>query len=212
MAFVGLASIGLRGIPAGEQCRRTKSEKVKRTSQLFERIEERRRGVGKSKGGRQTGSELALILQPLRSSLDERRDDEVPARELAVDGLKGLGSFREQRLHLLGRDLLSGCRQERSKGSAHSHIDQLKSPEGDERKGRERQGLTIPGSDGSMSDGDEDGLLGESDPELALERTDDIFCLVSLAGSEEGADDGGFAGDGLGRAIGRVYEKDQVEE
>jgi hypothetical protein len=199
MAFVGLASIGLRGIPAGEQCRRTKSEKVKRTSQLFERIEERRRGVGKSKGGRQTGSELALILQPLRSSLDERRDDEVPARELAVDGLKGLGSFREQRLHLLGRDLLSGCRQERSKGSAHSHIDQLKSPEGDERKG-------------SMSDGDEDGLLGESDPELALERTDDIFCLVSLAGSEEGADDGGFAGDGLGRAIGRVYEKDQVEE
>jgi hypothetical protein len=64
-------------------------------------------------------------------------------------------------------------------------------------KGGSRKELTIPGSDGSMGDSDEDRLFGESDPELALERTDDVLCFVSLTGGEKGADDSGFTRNGL---------------
>lgn len=39
-----------------------------------------------------------------------------------------------------------------------------------------------------MGEGDEDGLLGEADAELAFERADEVARFVAAAGDEKGRD------------------------
>lgn len=66
------------------------------------------------------------------------------------------------------------------------------------RRGRRR--FTVLGLNDGMGESDYDGLLGETDAELALERANDELRFNALAGREELLDDAYLARLGLRRA------------